>query len=60
MLTWMTIKIFEAMFATTVTGYNLDFLRAVGFLELFVEVIAVLAGIAILIFAFIAKRYTEE
>jgi len=56
----MTIKIFEAMFATTVTGYNLDFLRAVGFLELFVEVIAVLAGIAILIFAFIAKRYTEE
>ena len=56
MLTWLTIQAFEFMFATEVTGMGLGFMQTLGFVEVMIEIGAVI----VFIFALIHTSLTDK
>lgn len=45
MIIWLTMKAFESLYNTPITGEGLYMTQAFGFMELLVEITAILVGI---------------
>lgn len=59
MLIWITIQVFQYVFNAQVQGEVLDVLRVFGFLELMLEIFAVIALVITIVWAAIDSGSTE-